>query len=523
MANVEATTMSGRVRGERNDAGITVFKGIPYAAAPVGELRFRPPQPHPGWTDVRDALTIGNVGPQNGSMEAMLLGADMPPQSEDCLFLNVWTPAFDPSTGSSSELSGLPSEARMSATSGSEQRSGSTVSRPVMVWIHGGSYVTGSGSNPWYSGDALASVGDVVIVNANYRIGAFGFCHLGDVGGERFAGSGNLGLLDQIEVLRWVQDNIAHFGGDANNVTVFGESAGGGAVLALLATPAATGLFHKAIVQSASIGQFRSRERADAVGRQLLDELGIPHDQAHDLLDRSTADILAAQATLEAWPHGIDAFAPTPDGVVLPDSVIGTLHDGSAPSHVPVMIGTNLDEMRLFTAFDPANAAVDEEAVVKRAAEEIDHDSARPLVEAYRNARPGATWGQIASTLATEHTFHQPAVRVAAARAAHGHPTWMYRFTWQSPAFGGIFGSSHAMEIPFVFGTLVHPGAVMLTGDSDDRHTVSKAMQQAWLSFARDGDPGWAEYSTHDRATMIFDTTSEVRHDPEGDLRALWP
>jgi para-nitrobenzyl esterase len=417
----------------------------------------------------------------------------VPPQSEDCLFLNVWTPACD------------------------------NTLRPVMVWIHGGAYVTGSGSNPWYNGDALAADGDVVIVTANYRIGAFGFCHLGDVDGERFAGSGNLGLLDQIEVLRWVQNNIAHFGGDADNVTVFGESAGGGGVLALLATPAAVGLFHKAIAQSASIGQFRSRERADAAGRQLLDELGIPHDQAHDLLKRSTADILAAQAKVEAWPHGIDAFAPTPDGVVLPADVIGALHDGTAPSHVPLMIGTNLDEMRLFTAFDPANAAVDEDAVIKRVKEEIDQDAARSLTDAYRAARPGASWGQIASTLATEHTFHQPAIRVAAARATHGHPTWMYRFTWQSPAFGGIFGSSHAMEIPFVFGTLAHPGAVMLTGEGEDRQAVSKAMQQAWLSFARDGDPGWTGYDTGDRATMIFSDTTELQNDPEGQLRALWP
>ena len=492
MANVVATTLSGQIRGERDDRGVTVFKGVPYAAAPVGPHRFRPPQPHPGWEGVRDALTVGNIGPQNGSMEAMLLGSDMPPQSEDCLFLNVWTPACDHQA------------------------------RPVMVWIHGGSYVTGSGSNPWYAGDSLASEGDVVVVTANYRIGAFGFCHLADVGGERFAGSGNLGLLDQIAVLQWVQDNIANFGGDAGNVTVFGESAGGGAVLALLATPAASGLFQKAIAQSASIGQFRSRERADAAARHLLDQLGIAHDRAEDLLDRSTVDILAAQVAVEAWPHGIDAFAPTHDGVVLPTGVIDAIHDGTAAPHVAVMIGTNLDEMRLFTAFDPANATVDEAAVLARATAEIDRDAARSLTDGYRVARPGATWGQIASTLATEHTFHQPAIRAAAARAAHGYPTWMYRFTWQSPAFGGIFGSSHAMEIPFVFGTLNHPGAVILTGEGEDRHALSKAMQQSWLAFAHHGDPGWAPYRT-DRSTMIFDIASEVQHDPEGDLRQLWP
>jgi para-nitrobenzyl esterase len=492
MANVVATTLSGQIRGERNERGVTVFKGVPYAAAPIGPNRFRPPQSHPGWEGVREALTVGNVGPQNGSMEAMLLGADMPPQSEDCLFLNVWTPACD------------------------------VRSRPVMVWIHGGSYVTGSGSNPWYAGDSLAAEGDVVIVTANYRIGAFGFCHLAEVGGERFAGSGNLGLLDQTAVLQWVHDNIANFGGDPGNVTVFGESAGGGAVLALLATPAASGLFHKAIAQSASIGQFRSRERADAAARHLLDELGIAHDRAQDLLDRSTADILAAQVAVEAWPHGIDAFAPTHDDVVLPTGVIEAIHGGSATPKVALMIGTNLDEMRLFTAFDPANAALDEAAVVARAADEIDQDAAR-LTEGYRAARPGATWGQIASTLATEHTFHQPAIRVAAARASHGYPTWMYRFTWQSPAFGGIFGSSHAMEIPFVFGTLNHPGAVILTGEGEDRHALSKAMQQSWLAFAHHGDPGWAPYDTHRRSTMIFDVTCEVQDDPEGDLRQLWP
>jgi para-nitrobenzyl esterase len=522
MANVVATTLSGQIRGERNDRGVTVFKGVPYAAAPVGPLRFRPPRPHPGWEGVRDALTVGNVGPQNGSMEAMLLGSDMPPQSEDCLFLNVWTPAVSPSTERSAVTPGLSSEARMSATSGSKQRS-RNAARPVMVWIHGGSYVTGSGSNPWYAGDSLAAEGDVVIVTANYRIGAFGFCHLADVGGERFAGSGNLGLLDQIAVLQWVQDNIASFGGDAGNVTVFGESAGGGAVLALLAAPAATGLFHKAIVQSASIGQFRSRDRADAAARHLLDELGIAHDRVDELLDRSTVDILTAQVAVEAWPHGIDAFAPTPDGVVLPTGVIDAMSDGSAAPHVAVMIGTNLDEMRLFTAFDPANATVDEAAVIARAADEIDRDAARRLTDGYRAARPGATWGQIASTLATEHTFHQPAIRVAAARASHGFPTWMYRFTWQSPAFSGIFGSSHAMEIPFVFGTLNHPGAVILTGEGEDRHAVSKAMQQAWLAFAHHGDPGWAHYGIDRRSTMMFDNACEVQHDPEGDLRQLWP
>ena len=491
MAKIVVPTLSGRVVGETTDDGVAVFKGIPYAAAPIGDLRFRPPQPHAGWDGDRDALAIGTIAPQNGSMEAMLLGTDVPAQSEDCLFLNVWSPSCDSKV------------------------------RPVMVWIHGGAYVTGSGSNPWYHGEAFATNGDVVIVTMNYRIGAFGFCHLGDVGGERFAGSGNLGLLDQIAALHWVRDNIAQFGGDPNNVTIFGESAGGGSVLGLLSAPAASGLFHKAIAQSASFGQYRTRERADEAGRELLDGLGIAHDNVDAILDLPAADILAAQVAVEAWPTGITGFAPTPDGVVLPRGVLEAMHDGSAAPGVPVLIGSNLDEMRLFTAFDPANAAMDEAEVERRMAD-IDPARARVLMDAYRAARPGASWGQIASTLGTEHTFHQPAIEVAAARADHGYPTWMYRFTWPSPAFGGIFGSCHAMEIPFVFNTLNHPGAAMLLGTDDDREPLAKVMQQAWVAFAHSGDPGWSAYATSDRATMIFSTTSEIELDPEGDLRKLW-
>ena len=492
MANVVVSTSSGSLRGQVSARGVLAFKGVPYAAAPVGELRFRPPVPHAQWEGVREATKIGAICPQNGSMEAMLLGSDMPPQSEDCLFLNVWTPACDEAT------------------------------RPVMVWIHGGAYVTGSGSNPWYDGTDLASAGDVVIVTANYRVGSFGFTFVGDAGGERFAGSGNLGLLDQVAVLRWVKDNIANFGGDAGNVTIFGESAGGGSVVALLAMPSAAGLFHKAIAQSASFGQFRSRERALAAGQQLLTALGIDPSQPHELLERSTVEILAAQVAVEAWPDGITGYAPTPDGVVLPDDVLSAIDNGTAAPHVPVMFGSNLDEMRLFTAFDPANAALDEAAVRLRVSAEIGGADCDGLVDAYRAARPGATWGQIASTIGTEHTFHQPAIRAASARSDHGYPTWMYRFTWQSPAFGGVLGASHAMEIPFVFGTLGHPGATLLTGDAEDRNVVSAAMQRAWLAFAHLGNPGWARYATSDRQTMVFDRECAVQADPEGDLRTMW-
>jgi para-nitrobenzyl esterase len=490
MAQAVVSLHNGQLCGMDNDLGVSTFRGIPYAAAPVGDLRFRPPQPHPGWSGVRDAVAFGSIAPQNGSMEAMLLAGNLPPQSEDCLYLNVSTPACD------------------------------TGHRPVMVWMHGGAYVSGSGSNPWYDGKTLVGQGDVVVVTANYRLGTFGFCHLADVGGERFAGSGNLGLLDQIAVLRWVRDNVGAFGGDAGNVTIFGESAGGGSVMALLCAPAAEGLFHKAIAQSASFGQFRSRERADAAAQQLLAGLGLTN--ASDILQCSTQDILAAQGPVEAPPLGVTAFAPTADGVVLFDDIDQLIRHRSTSPNVPLLIGTNHDEMRMFSTFDPSNAALDEAAVVALAEPTIGPDLAPKVVAAYRAADPNATWGQIASTVATEHGFHQPAIRAAAARASLGNPTWMYRFDWASTAFGGALGSCHALELPFVFGTLDHPGAQMFTGGGESQELVAKTMQQAWLSFAHHGDPGWANYDAATRSTMIFNETSAVQHDPDAELRQLW-
>jgi para-nitrobenzyl esterase len=493
MQHVVIHTSGGDIRGFDND-GIACFRGVPYAAAPVSELRFRPPQPHPGWTDVRDAQQFGPVAPQNRSMESLLFGDDTPPASEDCLTLNIWSPACD------------------------------DVRRPVMVWFHGGAYVSGSNRNPWYDGATLATEGDVVVVTVNYRIGVLGFCQLAEVGGEAFAGSGNLGLLDQIAALAWVQVNIAAFGGDPGAVTIFGTSAGGGSVMALLAAPAAAGLFHRAIAQSASFGQFRSLSRATEAAQAVLDLLDPIDSQAAlaSLLTLDTKDILVAQGPVEAFPGGITAFAPTPDAVVLHDGVIGAVTVGRESAGIPLLIGTNQDEMRMFTAFDPKNAALDRDGVVALATQEMDAARAEALIDAYRFARPELSWGQIASALVSDHSFHQPAINVATQRSDYGDPTWMYRLTWATPAFGGILGSNHALELPFVFGTLQHPGAQMLTGGAEGLEEIGRTMRRAWLAFARTGDPGWTKYDADARATMRFDHDSCEIHDPEGALRQLW-
>jgi para-nitrobenzyl esterase len=485
------TTAAGPVRGTIQPEGVITFKGIPYVKPPQ---RFERAQPHPGWADVLDANSFGPMCPQNGSMEAALYADSAPPQSEDCLTLNVFTPGCD------------------------------DASRPVLVWMHGGAYVTGASANPWYEGSRFAAGQDVVVVNMNYRLGALGFTHLADLD-PSFEASGNLGVLDQQAALVWVRDNIAAFGGNPGNVTIFGESAGGGSVLTHLAMPSSRGLFHKAIAQSASFTQFRSRARATEAAEQLLTELGLTAASASKLRDVPIDELLAAQAKVETGLTGITAFAPSIDDDVLPVGVVEAIAAGSSAG-VPLMIGTNLDEMRMFTALDPENAKVDEAAVRKLVRGQVGEPHADTLVDAYRAARSGSSWGQVGSTMATEFGFHQPALRCAESKHANGDLTWMYRFTWGSPAFGGILGACHALEIPFVWNNLHQQGASVLTGvegtPAPEVQILADTMHAMWATFARTGDPGWHRYDAT-RATMRFDTESALMHDPEGDLRALWP
>jgi para-nitrobenzyl esterase len=485
---VTIDTPSGRLRGERLDDA-DVFRAIPYAAPPVGQRRFRPPAPAEGWTGERDALSFGASAPQlTGTLEAYF-GGRAAEQSEDCLTLNVWAPRGEGP-------------------------------HPVLVWIHGGAFVTGAAATPWYSGRPFARSG-CVLVSINYRLGALGFTHLADHDGERFAASGNLGLLDQIAALQWVSDNIAAFGGDAGNVTIFGESAGGASVVALLATPAASGLFHRAIAQSPSITQLRSRERAREAADELLSALRLDPTDIGGLVDVPLDQLIAAQAELIKNPaKGFTAFAPTPDGVVLLSRPSEALADGAAGG-VPVLLGTTRDEMHLFTFADPAYATMDDAALQARAERVFDGDAAAAIA-AYRAARPGYAPGQLASAIATDQTFRVPADRAAEALAATGSPVWSYWFTYPSPVFDGLLGACHGLEIPFVFGNLHQRGVQLFTGDGDDRLPIGAEMHDAWVAFARDGDPGWPRWDRTRRATRVFGPPGGVVADPEPELRSLW-
>lgn len=482
-----ATTTAGQVRGFTRD-GIHVFRSIPYAAPPVGEHRFRPPVPTAPWHGVREATAFGPVAPQNTSiLEAMLGGGEPEVDEADCLTLTVFTPAMD------------------------EKK------RPVMFWIHGGAFVIGSGSTPLYDGTRFAAHGDVVVVSINYRLGALGFLHLDEIFGADFAGSGNAGILDQVCALEWVRDNIEAFGGDPDQVTIFGESAGGMSVGTLLGLPAAQGLFAQAIVQSGGGSFCHPSERGTEITRKFLAEIGVT--TAAELEAAPIDAILAAQeATFNGNMRVELPFMPVVDGHVLPRRPVDAVADGLGS--VPTLIGTNLDEMTLFTAFDLGLGEIDLAVIQSELAERFG-DRADAVLATYEADHAGAPPIDLMTAIATDRVFRIPAIRLAEAGVDH-RPTYMYLFTWASPAFGGKLKSGHALELPFVWDALDAPGLSMLTGDGPDRQAIADAMHAAWIRFARTGDPGWPQYDRDRRATQRFDTTREVLDDPMDAERVLW-
>jgi para-nitrobenzyl esterase len=485
MAIVE--TRSGKVEGIERD-GVHVFRGIPYAAPPVGPLRWQTPRREESWSGTRDATAFSAQSAQTEFALAKMMGESQPPYSEDSLYLNVWTPGCDDGR------------------------------RPVMVWIHGGAFIWGAGDTPWYDGTRFAVHGDVVVVTINYRLGPFGFLHLADSFDGKFAGSGNAGILDQIAALEWVRDSIARFGGDPERVTVFGESAGAASVGTLLGTPSARGLFRGAILQSGAASWVSTREQATRGAELVVKELGVAAGDGDALLAKSTEEILAAQPDFREDGVASLPFQPVVDDVVLHQPPLAAIAAGSADG-VDVLTGTNLTEMTLFTVSDPAMGTLDDEAIRGRLRAAFG-PAGVSLLDDYRSRRPGATPQELWLALSTDGVFRIPALRLLEAQIAHG-PVWSYLFTFESPVFGGILRSTHALEIPFVFDTLDGSGADMLTGTGPERQGIADAMHGAWIAFARHGDPShpgipaWPSYDLDRRATMRFDAECEVLDDPE--------
>lgn len=463
-------TPSGPVSARFEDS-VVVARGIPYARAE----RFGHPTPVDPWSSPLDASHHGAQAPQlPGALERLLGGLDLP-TSEDCQHLDVYTPACD------------------------DRR------RPVLVWIHGGAFVNGGGSMPWYHGASLARRGDVVVVTINYRLGALGF-----------AGTTNGGLADQVAALEWVRDHIAAFGGDPGRVTVFGESAGGTSVIALMAVPRAAALFRSAWAMSPSLTQLRRPERAaDALG-ELLDAAEVDDLDALARLDLDR--LLTAQTVvLGRRSSALTAFAPTVDGDLLPEPVLRT----AAADPRPLALGTLRDEMMLFTAFDPDVVALEEpglrEAVELRLGERWE-----PALEEYRRCRPGARPGELLSAVQTDEAFRVPATRLADRRAEAGAPTWRWWFTWATPAFHGRLGACHGLDIPFAFANLDRRGVEMFTGSGPERVALVEEFACSLIRFAHDAEPGWSPYDTDRRPTRIVDVDARTADDPEAELRLIW-
>ncbi len=475
VAQARALTAAGRLQGEHG-RDVNVWRGVPYARPPVGPLRFAPPEPPQPWSGVRDATHFGAVAPQVPSHPLL---AEDGPQSEDCLTLNVWAPA-------------------------------SPGPHPVLVWIHGGALVTGSGRRPTYDGTSFARHG-VVLVTLNYRLGPLGFLYLG----EAAPGSANVGLLDQVAALTWIARNIGTFGGDPGRVTVAGESAGALSVATLLCMPAARGLFQQAILES-FIPVYRDRAQADRDTRQVLDRLAIRGDALSALRATPVETLLAAYQRGVAWP--------TVDGTTLPQTLWETIASGRSMK-VPLLVGSNKDEIRLWSALDPAWHTDDPKKLVA-----LFEQTWGPITAVehthYVAGRGGPDLFNGLMQLGTMRAFQFPAQRLAAAQA-HEAPTWVYRFDWESPAFDGRLKACHAMELPFVFNTWDAPGTELLTGSSPDRSHLADQMHQAWIAFAQHGDPNtpalplWPPYDAVERPTMLFASQSRVAEDPDAAARQL--
>ncbi|HEV7626960.1 MAG TPA: carboxylesterase family protein, partial [Streptomyces sp.] len=475
--------VAGQLRGSRQ-AGLAVFRGIPFAEPPIGVLRFAAPQPVRGWDGVRAAVAYGPPPPQAGAFGMEALAQDV--EGEDWLTVNVWSPEPDPGAG-----------------------------LPVMVWIHGGAYTIGMSSLPEYDGGRLARDGGVVVVTFNYRVGIEGFAQIEGAPANR-------GLLDQVAALEWVRDNIRAFGGDPDRVTVFGESAGAGSVAALLAMPRAVGLFRRAIAQSVQ-GTFFSVDLAADVAAVCAAELGVRPTVAD--LSGVAPDLLSAAgdsvaATMDRWVerwgqivHRSILFSPVVDGDVLPVTPWRALAEG-AGRDIELLVGHTRDEQRLFTALDGLLGQVTPE----QAAAALQVFAPGPDGAArYRDAFPAAGPDELYELVHSDCLFRMPTLHLAEAQTVAGGQVHVYELTWPAPGMEGVLRACHGLDVPLVFGNLGSGQPAMLIGDdpTPEAEALSAGMRAAWTAFAAHGSPGWPAYDAERRLVQLFDTPTAVTAYPE--------
>ena len=493
MAIIE--TKSGKVKGY-NEKGVEVYKGIPYAEPPIGDLRFRPPVAKEPWDGVLDATKYGSYAFQGYFRRLEELFGKLEPESEDCLTLNIWTPAADGEK------------------------------RPVMLWIHGGAFFTGGGTWELYNGLALAKRGDVVVVTINYRLGALGFLYIPDI-------TINAGLLDQVLALNWVHDNIEVFGGDPDNITIFGESAGGYSVLALPVMPQAKGLIRRVIAQSApSIDP----DISDKNTRDFMRKLKIKRGDIEALRKIPPERIIEAQTEFMGPDvANLMAFRPLIDGDTIPKHPLKAFRDGDL-KNIDFMIGTNLNEAKLFTYEDPGITEMvksqgENSIIALLGTSGIDTNKSREVIDTYKNTRKEKLSIEpmdLLDAVITDAMFRVPTIRFLEAQSKHQPNTFTYMFTFPSPQFNGVFGCPHFIDIPFIFNTFDSPGFPEFVGKGPDIDNLCEKVMDAWIAFAHignpnhDGLPEWPSYDSEKRATMVLGKECKVENAPSDKEREVW-
>ena len=503
-------TTAGRVRGALIE-GVAAFKCIPYGAPTSGANRFMPPRKPAPWAGMRDALDYTGHAPQAGlrptprpELADFSGPGDTSPETEDCLTLNVWSPDVQSATR-----------------------------RPVMVWFHGGAFSYGTANAPRLQGSRLAKRGDVVVVTVNQRLNIFGFLDLSTIGGAEFAQSGNAGTLDMVAALEWVRDNIGRFGGDPGNVTIFGESGGGGKVCTLLTMPAARGLFHRAIVQSGAVIRLRERDRAARLSEAVLKHVGLTGQQLDRLQALPIAQLLAAvgpaQKAIGPAPLPLFdryPFGPVVDGQIVPHHPF----EPAAPAisaDIPLLIGDMKDEMASFLATDDKvwHRTLTEQEMRDRVAA-VAGDHTDRVIDTYRRIYPTLNPAERLIATLTDSNFRIRSLVVAERKAMQQKaPVYMYSFEWETPVLGGRMKAPHALDVPFTFDTIDLTNA---TDRSPAAHALATTMSGTWAAFAHTGKPAhpsipsWPEYNLTERSTMMLNTGWRVESDPRGETRLLW-
>jgi para-nitrobenzyl esterase len=502
MSDTVVETTAGKVRGIVR-GNVHTFLGVPYGDDTSGINRFKPPSPVKAWPGIRDALAFGPSSWQPSLLGVSDLvgtfgGIAEPSMGDDCLVLNVWTPS----------------------TSGAE--------RPVLVYFHGGGFLSGSGSWPAYDGARLASQDGAVVVTVNHRLGALGFLYLAELGGAEYASSGANSILDLVAALEWVRDNIAAFGGDASHVLAYGESGGGWKTSTLLAAPAARGLFQAASLMSGSSLRCTSAEQGTALAEATLAALGLTPGRLSELHDMPGERLMEAQEAVGMGMAQLGTgigFAPILDGTYIAANPIDAIRAGYAPD-VPMMIGTCRDEFRTFHVSNPvADAPIDDDALRERLRPRLGDHTDR-VVAGYRHTRPDASSLDLETVISTDCYMRIPSIRMAEACAADGSaPVFMYRFDWETPALGGRLGAGHGVDYPFFFDNLA---SAAVSNSGPRREHLATEMSNSVVALAKNGDPNhdrltnWDPYDSARRATMLFDVESSLVDDPNADERMLW-